>query len=180
MSETYECDRLNDKGFISVAEQVSHHPATSALWAKGREWKLQQTYTPTTKIKGRSLYVDPVGATYITFDNSSDVFVYGKAITVTTMTNLVSGKLQTENTGEITVLNKYSNSKCVIRFHEQGYFSKDTPRKVSGTVMDQEGKIHFELEGVWDKHVILHDPHTNISQLIWRIHPLPYDFFLYF
>jgi hypothetical protein len=173
LSETYECDRWHDKGFISVAEQVSHHPPTSTLWAKGRKWTLQQAYTPTTKIKGRSLYVNPVGSTYIRFDNSSDIFVYGKVTTVTTMTNLVSGKLQTENTGELIVTNKGSDAKCIIRFHEQGYFSKEIPRKITGIVMDRDGKEHFELEGVWDKHVILHNPHTQASKLIWKVHPLP-------
>lgn len=60
LSETFECDRWHDRGFISIAEQTSHHPPTSALHAYGRKWKLQQAYTPTTKIKGRSLYLNPV------------------------------------------------------------------------------------------------------------------------
>lgn len=50
------------------------------------------------------------------------------------MTNLVSGKLHTENNGELIVTNIETGDKCVLKFHEQGYFSRDTARKVKHNV----------------------------------------------
>lgn len=173
LSETYECDRRSDRGFISIAEQVSHHPPVSALHARSKKWTLQQAYTPTTKIKGRSLYLNPVGGTYICFNDSPDVFVYGKVCTVNTMTNLVSGKLHTENIGELTVTNNSTRSKCIMKFHEQGYFSRETPRKVSGTVMDSNETAHFEIEAIWNRHAILHCVETQTSKMCWRVDSLP-------
>ncbi|KAI6190204.1 Oxysterol-binding protein [Aphelenchoides bicaudatus] len=175
LSETYECDRRSDRGFISIAEQVSHHPPVSALHARSKKWTLQQAYTPTTKIKGRSLYLNPVGGTYICFNDSPDVFVYGKVCTVNTMTNLVSGKLHTENIGELTVTNNSTRSKCIMKFHEQGYFSRETPRKVSGTVMDSNETAHFEIEAIWNRHAILHCVETQTSKMCWRVDSLPKD-----
>lgn len=49
-----------------------------ALHADGRKWTLNQCYTVTTKIKGRSLYVIPVGSTYLRFSDTNDFFVYNK------------------------------------------------------------------------------------------------------
>lgn len=78
LGETFECDRWNDKGFVSVAEQVSHHPPVSALWARGRMWTLNQAYSVQTKLKGRSLVVHQQGATYLKFNDSDTVYIYHK------------------------------------------------------------------------------------------------------
>lgn len=176
LSETFECDRRQDKGFISVAEQVSHHPPRSALWAQGKKWTLQQTYTPNTKIKGRSLYLNPLGSTYITFNDSpEDTYVYGKVTTITTMTNLVSGKLFMENVGKLTLFNIGSGARCILEFHGQSYFSRETQRRVTGTVLDADEKAHYEIEAVWDRYAVLRCLNSQTSKLIWEVNPLPED-----
>jgi hypothetical protein len=150
---------------------------TSALWASGCQWQLQQTYTPNTKIKGRSLMVHPIGSTYIRFSDSEDVYTYGKVPTSTSMTNIVSGKLQTEIIGEILVCNVTQGDKCLLKFHEQSYFSRDAPRKVTGTVVDRNERAHYAIDAIWDKHAILQrldvEGGAISEKLAWKVHPLP-------
>lgn len=128
---------------------MSHHPPTYALYAEGKSWILNQSYTITTKIKGRSLCVQPVGSTYLRFLDNNDLFVFGKVIethifnnisnnrdilkvcTSSTMTNIVSGRLQTDNYGDLVIFNSTTGDKCMLKFHEQGgLFSREVARKV--------------------------------------------------
>ncbi|KAH7730310.1 Oxysterol-binding protein [Aphelenchoides avenae] len=176
LGETYECDRRADLGWRSFAEQVSHHPPTSALWAEGRKWQLQQCYTFTSKVKGRSICVTPVGSTYVYLPQTDDLFVYGKVSTSTSMTNIVSGKLHTHNHGELEILNWRTGVKAVLKFHENGYFSKDEDRKVTGTIRDGEGRVEFLLDALWDRYAKLHvgpDIQPKFGETLWTAHPLP-------
>lgn len=71
----------------------------------------------------------PVGSTYIHFEDRNDLFVYDKVMTAT-MINFVTGRLQTENYGDLVVMNAKTGAKCELKFHNRGYFSKEEPRKV--------------------------------------------------
>uniref|UniRef100_A0AC34F5K1 Oxysterol-binding protein n=1 Tax=Panagrolaimus sp. ES5 TaxID=591445 RepID=A0AC34F5K1_9BILA len=178
LGETFDFDRRNDLGWKSVAEQVSHHPPTSALAAESDHgWSLNQSYTFTTKVKGRSLCMTPIGGTYIKFHNTNDLFVYEKVSTSTRMTNIMTGNLQTDNYGELCVKNLTTNSKCILKFHESGYFTKTEPRKVTGEVLDSNGIAKFRIEGSWDKSATLFkiDEEENIEEeeIVWQAAPLP-------
>uniref|UniRef100_A0A914DW25 Oxysterol-binding protein n=1 Tax=Acrobeloides nanus TaxID=290746 RepID=A0A914DW25_9BILA len=177
LGETYECDRSADFGWRSVAEQVSHHPPTCALYAEGRRWKLNQSYTLSTKIKGKSLCVSPVGSTYIRFEDNDDLFVYDKVMTATTMTNIVTGKLQTENFGDLVVMNAKTGGKCELKFHDRGYFSREEPRKVTGEVCDPNGLVEYRIEAIWDRYAHLYkidsDEKIEHEDTIWTINSLP-------
>lgn len=79
LGETYECDRLDDLGWKSVAgsfrfiddeyrmcfllhsEQVSHHPPALATHAEGQGWTLYQEFTMTSKFRGQYLSITPLG-----------------------------------------------------------------------------------------------------------------------
>uniref|UniRef100_A0A914QGS7 Oxysterol-binding protein n=1 Tax=Panagrolaimus davidi TaxID=227884 RepID=A0A914QGS7_9BILA len=178
LGETFDFDRRNDLGWKSVAEQVSHHPPTSALAAQSLHgWSLNQSYTFTTKVKGRSLCMTPIGGTYVKFHNTNDLFVYEKVSTSTRMTNIMTGNLQTDNYGELCVKNLKTNSKCILKFHESGYFTKTEPRKVSGEVLDSDGKAKFRIEGSWDKSATLfkidEDENIEEEEIVWKAASLP-------
>uniref|UniRef100_A0A915E2N5 Oxysterol-binding protein n=1 Tax=Ditylenchus dipsaci TaxID=166011 RepID=A0A915E2N5_9BILA len=164
LAETYECDRKIDKGWRSLAEQVSHHPPTM----------LYHHYQK----KGRSLCVMPVGSTYVRFLDNDDVFVYDKVCTSSTMTNIVSGKLQTENCGDFLVFNSSTGDKCLLKFHEQGgIFSREVPKKVSGTVIDASGRPRYRIEAIWDQYANLYRLDSNqqarSEETVWMVDPLP-------
>ncbi|TKR60166.1 hypothetical protein L596_027457 [Steinernema carpocapsae] len=173
LGETYECDRMADLGWKSIAEQVSHHPPASAMYAEGRNWNFRQNYTITTKIRGKTLNVMPVGSTYITFSDVGVTYSYSKVTTATTIANIVTGKMVTDNVGEITVTNDVDSCKCIIRFPEPGYFSRELPRKVTGEVFDEQGKIVYRISGKWDKEVRVIDENTKAEKTVWTCKELP-------
>ncbi|KAI6216199.1 Oxysterol-binding protein [Aphelenchoides fujianensis] len=173
LGETFECDRRDERGpgggFFAVAEQVSHHPPCSTLCAMGSGWRLQQQYTPITRIKGRSLYVSPVGQTFVTFEQPNgeeETVSYNKLTTSTTMTNVLSGKLVTEIVGELVVRSDRSASE-------------DAGRKVSGSVHDADGRVRFAIDGFRDQHATLKRLNARgeveSEEVVWTATPLPED-----
>jgi hypothetical protein len=68
LGETYECDRWDDLGWRSLAEQVSHHPPVAAQHCEGRAgWVLYQEFSITSKFRGKYLSVIPTGNTHLKF-----------------------------------------------------------------------------------------------------------------
>jgi hypothetical protein len=63
LGETYECDRLDDMGWRSFAEQVSHHPPILAMYTEGKnkEWVSWQEFTMSSKFRGKYLQIIPLG-----------------------------------------------------------------------------------------------------------------------
>lgn len=60
LGETYECIR-EDKGFMFVAEQVSHHPPISVCHATSRNYTFSANSRIKTKFWGRSMEFQPMG-----------------------------------------------------------------------------------------------------------------------
>uniref|UniRef100_A0A915AQ55 Oxysterol-binding protein n=2 Tax=Parascaris univalens TaxID=6257 RepID=A0A915AQ55_PARUN len=183
LGETFEFDRCEDLGWRSIAEQVSHHPPTNAMHVEGKGWILDQSYTLTTKLKGKSLSVTPIGSTYIVFERTNNKYAYEKATTTTTVTNPLTRKLYTDNYGDVVIRNMRTDDKCLLKFHQAGYFSKEIPRKVTGTVSDSAGNSKFLIEAIWDKYAEIYrvtsDKHDNEycdtdgGRQIWCANELP-------
>ncbi|KAK0411079.1 hypothetical protein QR680_005467 [Steinernema hermaphroditum] len=173
LGETYECDRSADLGWKSVAEQVSHHPPVSAMHAEGKGWTLAQSYTMTSKIRGKTLSVTPVGSTRISFSKTGTIYTYSKATTATTITNLMTGRIVTDNVGEVVVTNAEKANRCVLRFQEAGYFVRDASRKVSGEVVDCEGTVLYRIEAVGDKEARMTHESSTTEEVLWKCHSLP-------
>lgn len=57
LGETYECDRMDDLGWRSISEQVSHHPPMVAQYCEGNGWRCWQEFTMTSKFRGKYLQV---------------------------------------------------------------------------------------------------------------------------
>ena len=89
----------------------------------------------------------------------------------------MTGNLQTDNYGELSVKNVVNGCKCTIKFHESGYFSKGDPRKVSGEVLDGAGIARYRIEGAWDAQATLfkidEDENIEEEEIIWKVSPLP-------
>ena len=60
LGETFECDRRDDFGWRSVAEQVSHHPPAAAQHAEGRGWTMYQDFTMTSRFRQASSSLSPL------------------------------------------------------------------------------------------------------------------------
>ncbi|GMS89356.1 hypothetical protein PENTCL1PPCAC_11531, partial [Pristionchus entomophagus] len=151
LGETYECDRMEDLGWRSISEQVSHHPPAAAHHAEGRGWNMFQDFTMTSRFRGKYLSVIPIGHTHVTFSASGNHYTYKKI--TTTVHNIIVGKLWIDNHGDMEITNHTTGDKCTLKFAQYSYFGRDIPRKVSGFVKDSSGNVKYVMQGTWDDHM---------------------------
>ncbi|XP_041926759.1 oxysterol-binding protein 2-like isoform X1 [Alosa sapidissima] len=149
LGETYELDRLEDYGYRSLCEQVSHHPPAAAHHVMSqRGWTLWQDITIDSKFRGKYISVMPRGYIHLQFHSSGNHYVWGKV--TSTVHNIIVGKLWIDQSGDIEIVNRRTKDTCHLKFSPYSYFSRDSPRKVTGVVMDSEDAAHYILSGTWD------------------------------
>uniref|UniRef100_A0A3P8NK34 Oxysterol-binding protein n=1 Tax=Astatotilapia calliptera TaxID=8154 RepID=A0A3P8NK34_ASTCA len=150
LGETYELDRKRESGYRSLCEQVSHHPPAAAHHAiSDRGWTLRQEITVASKFRGKYLSIMPLGTIHAVFEKSNNHYTWKKVNT--TVHNIIVGKLWIDQSGEIDVVNHTTGDRCHLKFAPYSYFSRDVARKVTGVVMDKDGKAHYVLSGTWDE-----------------------------
>lgn len=150
LGETYELDRRREYGYRSLCEQVSHHPPAAAHHAiSDRGWTLRQEITVASKFRGKYLSIMPLGTIHAIFEKSNNHYTWKKV--TTTVHNIIVGKLWIDQSGEIDVVNHTTGDRCHLKFAPYSYFSRDVARKVTGVVMDKDGKAHYVLSGTWDE-----------------------------
>ncbi|NXX85455.1 OSBP1 protein, partial [Urocolius indicus] len=178
LGETFELDRLEENGYRSLCEQVSHHPPAAAHHADSKHgWTLRQEIKITSKFRGKYLSIMPLGECCGLRDIPRDIGMIGEQLIVnlfpppgtihcvfhssgnhytwkkvtTTVHNIIVGKLWIDQSGEIEIINHKTGDKCNLKFVPYSYFSRDVARKVTGEVTDPTGKVHFVLLGTWDE-----------------------------
>ena len=82
------------------------------------------------------------------------------------------------------VVNHTTGDKCFMKFEPYSYFG-GTPKKVTGTISNAEGKMCYVLNGTWDQKmegsrvigeaVVKGKAHTEVedSKLLWKKTPIP-------
>ncbi|XP_041855012.1 oxysterol-binding protein 2 isoform X2 [Melanotaenia boesemani] len=190
LGETYELDRLEEYGYRSLCEQVSHHPPAAAhhvISQKG--WTLWQEITIASKFRGKYLSIMPLGAIHLHFHSSGNHYVWRKV--TSTVHNIIVGKLWIDQSGDIEIVNHRTKETCQLKFSPYSYFSRDVPRKVTGVVADSGGQAHYILSGTWDEKMEsakiiqssrggsgsegkLKTVYQTLSpKLLWKKYPLP-------
>uniref|UniRef100_A0A3P9MEG7 Oxysterol-binding protein n=1 Tax=Oryzias latipes TaxID=8090 RepID=A0A3P9MEG7_ORYLA len=149
LGETYELDRLEEFGYRSLCEQVSHHPPAAAHHViSQRGWTLWQEITIASKFRGKYLSIMPLGTIHLQFHSSGNHYVWRKV--TSTVHNIIVGKLWIDQSGDIEIVNHRTKEACQLKFSPYSYFSRDVPRKVTGVVADSSGQAHYILSGTWD------------------------------
>jgi hypothetical protein len=179
LGETYECDRTDDLGWKSIAEQVSHHPPALSTYAEGQGWTLYQEFTMTSKFRGQYLSITPLGHSHLIFKNTGNHFTWRKVTTL--VNNIIVGKLWIDNVGEMDIINHTTKDVCKLKYFPYSYFSKDVPRKVTGVVTDVNGQARWVLTGTWTekieggpvestsgRHAQSHHMETRNMKLLWQ------------
>ncbi|XP_058642379.1 oxysterol-binding protein 1 isoform X7 [Onychostoma macrolepis] len=150
LGETFELDRVQESGYRSICEQVSHHPPAAAHHAiSERGWTLRQEIALASKFRGKYLSIMPLGSIHCIFEKSNNHYTWKKV--TTTVHNIIVGKLWIDQSGEIDVVNHRTGDRCHLKFAPYSYFSRDVARKVTGVVTDKDGKAHYVLSGTWDE-----------------------------
>ncbi|XP_070820610.1 oxysterol-binding protein 2 isoform X5 [Chaetodon trifascialis] len=152
LGETYELDRLEEFGYRSLCEQVSHHPPAAAHHVVSqRGWTLWQEITIASKFRGKYLSIMPLGAIHLHFHSSGNHYVWRKV--TSTVHNIIVGKLWIDQSGDIEIVNHRTKETCQLKFSPYSYFSREVPRKVTGVVADSGGQAHYILSGTWDDKI---------------------------
>ncbi|XP_056627894.1 oxysterol-binding protein 1 isoform X2 [Triplophysa dalaica] len=150
LGETFELDRIQECGYRSLCEQVSHHPPAAAHHAiSERGWTLSQEIALASKFRGKYLSIMPLGSIHCMFEKSNNHYTWKKV--TTTVHNIIVGKLWIDQSGEIDVVNHRTGDRCHLKFAPYSYFSRDVARKVTGVVTDKDDKAHYVLSGTWDE-----------------------------
>ncbi|XP_061115990.1 oxysterol-binding protein 2 isoform X2 [Conger conger] len=190
LGETYELDRLEEQGYRSLCEQVSHHPPAAAHHVISRRgWTLWQEITIASKFRGKYLSIMPLGAIHLQFHSSGNHYVWRKV--TSTVHNIIVGKLWIDQSGDIDIVNHRTKETCQLKFSPYSYFSRDVPRKVTGVVTDGDRQAHYILSGTWDDKIesakIVQSSRggggsegkqktvyqTLSPKLLWKKYPLP-------
>ncbi|XP_029998709.1 oxysterol-binding protein 2 isoform X1 [Sphaeramia orbicularis] len=190
LGETYELDRLEEFGYRSICEQVSHHPPAAAHHViSQRGWTLWQEITIASKFRGKYLSIMPLGAIHLHFHSTGNHYVWRKV--TSTVHNIIVGKLWIDQSGDIEIVNNRTKDTCQLKFSPYSYFSRDVPRKVTGVVADSGGQAHYILSGTWDDKMesakIIQSSRggsgsegkqktvyqTLSPKLLWKKYPLP-------
>ncbi|XP_031574261.1 oxysterol-binding protein 1-like isoform X3 [Actinia tenebrosa] len=151
LGETFECDRSLEKGWRSLAEQVSHHPPASALHVEHKDWIFWQEFTATSKFRGKYLQIIPQGVAHLKFTKSGNHYTWRKV--TTTVHNIIVGRLWVDQSGEMDIVNHTTNENCHLRYDAYNYFGRDTPRKVTGVVTDASKVVRYVISGTWDHKI---------------------------
>ncbi|KAH8311753.1 hypothetical protein KR044_007897, partial [Drosophila immigrans] len=187
LGETFECDRMDDLGWRSLAEQVSHHPPVAAVHCEGRNWQCWQEFSMTSKFRGKYVTINPLGGAYVLFRKSGHRYSWRKV--TTTVNNIIVGKLWVDQHGEMEI--KGSNAaegiKCILNFVPYSYFSREIQRTVKGVVINRNNEVKWVIRGTWDDKMEIApvlrttktaDSPTYITgdyRVAWRRRPAPPD-----
>jgi len=179
LGETYECDRLDDFGWRSLAEQVSHHPPGFAIHVESlKEWEFYQEFTMSSKFRGQYLQIVPLGTSHLEFKKTGHHFTWRKVATF--VKNIIVGKLWIDNVGEMDIVNHKTKDVCHLKFFPYSYFSREPPRKVTGIITDSNNVARYVLNGTWTEQIegapVLNPQivteqtqlNTGTSKVLWR------------
>lgn len=179
LGETYECDRLDDYGWRSLSEQVSHHPPGFATHVESlKDWTFSQEFTMSSKFRGQYLQVIPLGTSHLEFKRTGHHYTWRKVATF--VRNIIVGKLWIDNVGEMDIVNHKTKDVCHLKYFAYSYFSREPPRKVTGIITDSNNVARYVLNGTWTDQIegapVLNPQvvteqtqlNTGKSKILWR------------
>ncbi|KAM9625439.1 oxysterol-binding protein 2 isoform 3-T3 [Morphnus guianensis] len=158
LGETYELDRLEEFGFRSLCEQVSHHPPAAAhhVYSK-RGWTLWQEITIASKFRGKYLSIMPLGAIHLEFHSSGNHYVWRKV--TSTVHNIIVGKLWIDQvTGVVSDADGKAHYVMSGTWDEKMECSKIVQSSHGSTSTEGKQKTVYQ---------------TLSPKVLWKKYPLP-------
>ena len=151
LGETYECDRLDDMGWRSLSEQVTHHPPALAMHVESlNDWVFYQDINLQSKFRGQYLQILPIGTCHLQLRNGVH-FTWNRVSTF--VNNIILGKLWIENVGDVKIFNHKTMDSCCIKYHPNSYFSRESKNKVTAVVTDSKNIARYLIRGSWSDKV---------------------------
>ena len=156
----------NDLNYRYFSEQVSHHPAISALYGEGDGWKIYTNNNAKVKFfLNGSMQVKAIGRSYINFERYNDNIVYTKPFI--NVQNLIFGTMYLQINGKFKVINDEGDICEVNILPSKGIESG----KMRGSIKDINGNLKYNLEGDWLNKIKIINPETKNEEILWEIIP---------
>lgn len=88
----------------------------------------------------------------------------------TSANNIISGNIYVDIHGKMEIVNMTKNYRCEINIERQGWFTK-VPHKLHGKVVDETGRIRYEIHGKWTEYMDMKNVDTGDEYEIWKQDP---------
>ncbi|KAF7459291.1 oxysterol-binding protein [Cryptosporidium felis] len=164
LGETYE---FSHRGFRFVAEQVGHHPPTTAFHVEhhptdfGAEIpKVGHKNKPLycawgevgnkSRFSGQSLELSILGNVNITLNENNDHYTFNRPKLL--IHNIIFGKVWIEIIGVSTIINHSTSEFSLIEYQKSGWFGSDL-FNIKGLVFNKDGIPVYKIGGKWDTKI---------------------------
>ena len=167
LHETYEYVD-NTLGFRFYSEQVSHHPAITAIYAEGNGWNMYTNNNVCVKfLLTGGLKILNLAKCYVNFFNfNNEQIIYTKPII--TVRNLIFGQITLDICDSFTVTN---NNGDICEVQCIPYTSGQTGN-IKGIIKNVNNDILYKIEGNWLNDIKLIDVNNKENEIIlWKYIP---------
>ncbi|OII72086.1 oxysterol binding protein [Cryptosporidium ubiquitum] len=164
LGETFE---LSHRGFRFIAEQVGHHPPTTAFYVEHHPMnvnnevpKIGHNINPLysawgqvgnkSRFTGQSLELTVLGNVNIVLNEKGDYYTFNRPKLL--IHNVIFGKLWIEIVGISAIINRKTSEFSLIEYQKGGWFSNDL-FNIKGFVFDKYGNPIYKIGGKWDSKI---------------------------
>ena len=177
LGETFEYvdNKLNFRYF---AEQVSHHPAISAMHCEGDGWVIYANTNAKAvfNLFGNALEIDPIGRTFVKFfDHDDELISITKPKSI--VHNIMFGDMYLEPSGKSLCTNHNTGDVVEMTFYEKGSPTHPDFGYIDGFLKDINGNTDsLKITSNWNTSFfdIKYKDETKKDQVqtLWKTEPI--------
>jgi hypothetical protein len=175
LGETFEFVHPH-KNYMTLCEQVSHHPPIGIVHTISNEWTLQQESRIETKFWGNSVDIYGLGNNHLILHSHGDHFSWKNPASC--CHNIIFGRMWIEHHGTVHITNNTNGDTAFIQYKKGGWF-EGINFKIQGEIRGKDGALKAIISGKWNESVLISkvDEHGNKGQpnVIWKKPQEPVD-----
>eukprot|EP00118_Oscarella_pearsei_P004063 m.16886 g.16886 ORF g.16886 m.16886 type:complete len:152 (+) comp27180_c0_seq4:1083-1538(+) len=118
------------------------------MHCESEHWSIWQEYKLDIRFRGQYIKVIPTGVVHLRMKSSNTHYTWKKPMT--TIHNVILGRLWVDNEGEVVVTCHQTKETASVRFQSYSKAGKQF-RELKGEVRDHFGRVNSLLKGSWDK-----------------------------
>jgi len=171
LGETYELID-NELGFRYFGEQVSHHPAISAMYVEGVDYIFYCNTNAKSNFNlfSNCLIFEPIGRTFLKFLNFNDELIsFTKPDAI--VKNIMFGQMSIDTAGKSIITNHNIGDTIELTFYDKGKPTENDQGVITGELRDIDGVEKMKFSGNWKTHLNItysDDMNNKITETIWK------------
>ncbi|BFU19523.1 oxysterol-binding protein, putative [Entamoeba histolytica HM-1:IMSS-B] len=155
-----------------IAEQTSHHPPVSSIYACNRQagWVGTGSLDFVTTFNGLSASAGIQGLIKAKFTKFDEDYEWNFPMAL--VTGIYIPPLTMEIGGVLNFVCKQSGYKAKVEFKTMSMFSSSNYRQINGIISDPEGKPIYEINGRYDEELFITDKRTKEKKSFFKVEEL--------